>query len=65
MMVELESTSINVNLVSPGFTKTNLNGYAGTESIEDGSREVVRVALLGPEETSGTFTRWENTTIPW
>jgi hypothetical protein len=25
-------------LVSPGFTKTNLNGYAGTESVEDGSR---------------------------
>jgi NAD(P)-dependent dehydrogenase (short-subunit alcohol dehydrogenase family) len=27
MMVELESTAIKVNLVSPGFTKTNLNGY--------------------------------------
>lgn len=65
MMVELESTKIQVNLVSPGFTKTNLNGYAGTESLEDGSREVVRVALLGSEEVSGTFTRWENTTIPW
>ena len=38
MMVELESTDIKINLVSPGFTKTNLNGYAGTESVEDGSR---------------------------
>jgi NAD(P)-dependent dehydrogenase (short-subunit alcohol dehydrogenase family) len=65
MMIELESTNINVNLVSPGFTKTNLNGYAGTESVEDGSREVVRVALLGPDGPTGTFTRWENTTIPW
>lgn len=65
MMVELESTTIRVNLVSPGFTKTNLNGYAGTESLEDGSREVVRVALLGPDEQSGTFTRWKNTPIPW
>ncbi len=65
MMVELESTGIKVNLVSPGFTKTNLNGYEGTESVEDGSREVVRVALLGPNGPSGTFTRWENTTIPW
>jgi NAD(P)-dependent dehydrogenase (short-subunit alcohol dehydrogenase family) len=43
MMVELESTGIKVNLVSPGFTKTNLNGYAGTQSVEEGSREVVRV----------------------
>src|ERR1700744_1640772 len=64
MMVELESTDIKINLVSPGFTKTNLNGYAGTESVEDGSREVVRVALLGPDGPTGTFTRWENATIP-
>ena len=65
MMIELESTGIKVNLVSPGFTKTNLNGYAGTESVEDGSREVVRVALLGPDGPTGTYTRWENATIPW
>src|SRR5580693_3058457 len=65
MMVELESTGIKVNLVSPAFTKTNLNGYEGTESIEDGSREVVRVALLGPDGPTGTFTRWENVKIPW
>jgi NAD(P)-dependent dehydrogenase (short-subunit alcohol dehydrogenase family) len=65
MMVELKSTGIKVNLVSPGFTKTNLNGYAGTQSVEDGAREVVRVALLGPDGPTGTFTRWENVTIPW
>lgn len=65
IMVELEATDIKVNLVSPGFTSTNLNGYEGTESVEDGSREVVRVALLGPDGPSGTFTRWEDATIPW
>ena len=65
MMVELESTDIKVNIVSPAFTKTNLNLFQGTESVEDGSREVVRVALLGPEGPTGTFTRWENVTIPW
>jgi NAD(P)-dependent dehydrogenase (short-subunit alcohol dehydrogenase family) len=65
MMIELESTAIKVNLVSPGFTKTNLNGFEGPESIEDGSREVVRVALLGADGATGTFTRWENVAIPW
>ena len=65
MMVELESTDIKVNLVSPAYTSTNLNAFAGTESIEDGSREVVRVALLGPDGPTNTFTRWENETIPW
>jgi NAD(P)-dependent dehydrogenase (short-subunit alcohol dehydrogenase family) len=65
MMIELESTGIKVNLVSPAHTRTNLNGYTGTESVEDGSREVVRVALLGPDRPTGTFTQWENVTIPW
>jgi NAD(P)-dependent dehydrogenase (short-subunit alcohol dehydrogenase family) len=65
MMIELESTDIKVNLVSPAFTSTNLNGFAGTETVEDGSREVVRVALLGPDGPTGTYTRWENATIPW
>lgn len=65
MMIELELDGIKVNLVSPGYTKTNLNGYEGTESVADGSREVVRVALLGPDGPSGTFTRWENEAIPW
>jgi NAD(P)-dependent dehydrogenase (short-subunit alcohol dehydrogenase family) len=65
IMVELESTNIKVNLASPAFTSTNLNSFAGTESVEDGSREVVRVALLGPDGPTGTFTRWENTAIPW
>jgi NAD(P)-dependent dehydrogenase (short-subunit alcohol dehydrogenase family) len=65
MMVELESTGIKVNLVSPGHTRTNLNGYSGRQSVEEGSREVVRVALLGPDGPTGTFTRWENVPIPW
>ncbi len=65
MMVELESTGIKVNLVSPAFTKTNLNGYEGTQTVGEGSREVVRVALLGPDGPTGTFTRWENVNIPW
>ncbi|WP_294569786.1 SDR family NAD(P)-dependent oxidoreductase [uncultured Arthrobacter sp.] len=65
MMIELEQTDIKINLVSPGFTSTALNNFAGTESIEDGSREVVRVALLGPDGPTNTFTRWEDTAIPW
>ncbi|MGC2030114.1 MAG: SDR family oxidoreductase [Steroidobacteraceae bacterium] len=65
MAIELEKEGIKVNAISPGFTKTNLNGYAGTETVEEGAREAVRVALLGPDSPTGTFTRWENETIPW
>jgi len=65
MAIELESTGIKVNAVSPGYTKTGLNGYQGTETVEEGAREAVRVALLGADGPTGTFTRWENETIPW
>jgi NAD(P)-dependent dehydrogenase (short-subunit alcohol dehydrogenase family) len=65
MALELEPEGIKVNAVSPGFTKTGLNGYAGTETVEQGAAEVVRVALLGPDGPTGRFTRWEGETIPW
>lgn len=65
MAIELENTPIKVNAVSPGFTKTNLNNYAGTETVEEGAREAVRVALLGPDGPTGTFTHATFGTIPW
>jgi NAD(P)-dependent dehydrogenase (short-subunit alcohol dehydrogenase family) len=65
MAIELASEGIKVNAVSPGFTKTNLNNYTGTETVEEGAREAVRVALLGRDGPTGAFTRWEGETIPW
>lgn len=53
--IELEKENIKVNAVSPGFTATALNNFQGTDTVEVGSREPVRVAL----ETDGptaTFT---------
>jgi len=64
MAIELEPEGIKVNAVSPGFTKTNLNGYAGTETVEQGAREAVRVALLGPDGPTGAFTNSAGV-IPW
>ena len=63
--IELESTGIKVNAVSPGFTKTALNGYEGTETVEEGAAEAVRVALLGPEGPTGKFTHATLGTVPW
>ena len=65
MAIELEAEGIKVNAVSPGYTKTNLNGFMGTDTVEQGAREAVRVALLGPEGPTGRFTAWENQAIPW
>jgi NAD(P)-dependent dehydrogenase (short-subunit alcohol dehydrogenase family) len=65
MALELEGEGIAVNAVSPGYTRTNLNGYLGTETLEEGAREAVRVALSGADGPTGTFTRWEGAVIPW
>ena len=64
MAIELESTGIKVNAACPGYTKTNLNNYAGTRTVEQGAREPVRLALLGPDGPTGTFSN-EDGTLPW
>jgi NAD(P)-dependent dehydrogenase (short-subunit alcohol dehydrogenase family) len=64
MAIELESTGIKVNAACPGYTKTNLNGYTGTRTVEQGAREPVRLALLGPDGPTGTFSN-EDGPLPW
>ena len=64
MAIELESTGIKVNAACPGYTKTNLNNYTGTRTIEEGAREPVRLALLGPDGPTGTFSN-EDGPLPW
>lgn len=63
--IELEAEGIKVNAVTPGFTKTNLNGYEGVDTVEQGAAEAVRVALLGAEGPTATFTHSTMGTLPW
>lgn len=65
MAIELEGTGIKVNAACPGFTRTNLNNYAGTQTVEEGAREPVRLALLGPDGPTGTFSNAKLGTLPW
>jgi NAD(P)-dependent dehydrogenase (short-subunit alcohol dehydrogenase family) len=62
--IELESTGIKVNAANPGFTATDLNNFAGTQTVEQGAREAVRLALIGPDGPTGTFSD-ENGPVPW
>ncbi len=61
--IELEDTNIKVNVASPGFTATALNNFAGRDTVEQGARNPVRVALEenGP---TGTFSG-PSGPIPW
>lgn len=61
---ELETTRIKVNAACPGFTATDLNDFQGTRSVQEGAREPVRLALLGPDGPTGTFSN-DDGAIPW
>ncbi len=64
MAIELEPTGIKVNAACPGFTSTNLNNYAGTQTVEEGAREPVRLALIGADGPTGTFSNAAGP-LPW
>jgi NAD(P)-dependent dehydrogenase (short-subunit alcohol dehydrogenase family) len=61
---DLELAGIKVNAADPGFTKTDLNNNQGTATVEQGAREPVRLALLGPDGPTGTFSN-TNGQVPW
>ena len=65
MAIELEPEGIKVNAVTPGFSKTAMNAFEGTETLEEGAAEAVRVALLGSEGPTGGFTHRTFGTVPW
>lgn len=62
--VELEPTGIKVNAAAPGFTATDLNNFQGTRTVQQAAREPVRLALLGPDGPTGTFSD-EDGPVPW
>jgi len=63
--IDLEAEGIKVNAVTPGFTATALNNFEGTETVQQGAAEAVRVALLGDDSPTGTFTGSVDQAYPW
>jgi NAD(P)-dependent dehydrogenase (short-subunit alcohol dehydrogenase family) len=61
---ELEAAGIKVNAACPGFTGTDLNFFRGTRTTEQAAREPVRLALIGPDGPTGTFST-EDGPLPW
>ncbi|OZI05511.1 dehydrogenase [Siphonobacter sp. BAB-5385] len=64
LAIELKEAKINVRAVSPGFTATALNNFQGTDTVEEGSREPIRV-VLDEEGPSGIFTGPGEAMVPW
>ncbi|MCK2219360.1 SDR family oxidoreductase [Actinomadura sp. ATCC 31491] len=55
---------MRINAVEPGFTATDLNGHAGTQTVEEGAEIIVRMACLGPDGPTGGYFDAEGP-LPW
>ncbi|WP_019928943.1 SDR family oxidoreductase [Nocardia sp. BMG111209] len=55
---------IRINAADPGFTDTDLNQHAGTQTVEEGADVIVRLALLGPDGPTGEFFANDGP-LPW
>ena len=64
MAIELEPTGIKVNAVCPGFTKTNLNEYAGTKQSKRAPASPCVLRCSARTARQGR-SRAGRQTIPW
>jgi NAD(P)-dependent dehydrogenase (short-subunit alcohol dehydrogenase family) len=55
---------MRINAVEPGYTATDLNGHAGTQTVEEGAEIIVRMAQAGPDGPTGTYVGAEGP-LPW
>ena len=46
---------LRMNAVTPGYTATDLNGFRGTKTTEEGAQAIVHWATVGPDAPSGGF----------
>lgn len=55
---------MRINAVEPGFTKTDLNGNTGLQTVEQGTEIIVRMAQIGPDGPTGGYFDAEGA-LPW
>ncbi|KAJ7493574.1 hypothetical protein FB451DRAFT_1077331 [Mycena latifolia] len=53
-----------VNICSPGYTATDMTDNMGTGTVEDGAKGAVRLATLGDDGETGTFSGKQGP-LPW
>lgn len=56
--------NMRINAVEPGFTKTDLNGNTGIQTVEQGAEIIVRMAQVAPDGPTAGYFDAEGT-LPW
>jgi NAD(P)-dependent dehydrogenase (short-subunit alcohol dehydrogenase family) len=55
---------MRVNAVDPGYTSTDFNDHRGTQTVQEGTDAIVRMAKIDQSGPTGTFTDRHNA-VPW
>jgi NAD(P)-dependent dehydrogenase (short-subunit alcohol dehydrogenase family) len=55
---------MRVNAVDPGYTATDFNDHRGTQTVEEGTDAIVRMAQLDASGPTGTFVD-RHGVVPW
>jgi NAD(P)-dependent dehydrogenase (short-subunit alcohol dehydrogenase family) len=61
---ELRDTNILINAACPGFTATDLNGFRGVRTAQQGAAIAIRLATLPDDGPTGGFFE-DAGTVPW
>jgi NAD(P)-dependent dehydrogenase (short-subunit alcohol dehydrogenase family) len=56
--------NMRINAVEPGFTRTDLNGNAGTQTVAQGAEIIVRMARVAADGPTGGYFDAEGP-LPW
>lgn len=53
------NTKFRINSVTPGYSATDLNGFVGVQTAEQGARYIVNFAIRGADAPTGSFFKEE------
>jgi NAD(P)-dependent dehydrogenase (short-subunit alcohol dehydrogenase family) len=59
-----EFPRMRINSVDPGFTATDFNQNRGTQTVQEGTDAIVRMATIGPDGPTATFVSRDRP-VPW
>lgn len=52
---ELRNMPFKVNMVCPGYTKTDFTGHQGTSTVEEAGQRIAKYALIGQDGPTGKY----------
>lgn len=62
---QLREWGVTVCAVSPGYVATDMNNFAGSKTVQEGARTIVRFATLAPDELPDRAFVTEEGVAPW